>query len=113
MFRDMLQPTRRRVRKLEAETGLRSDLLKKLYDRLPEIGGVALAGPKQDDGDTSQALRDFEKLAIDEVFDFVQEVIELGMSPDNRVYDIESIEARIVALLKYFGMFKVSLQHKG
>lgn len=112
MFRDLLQPTRRRIRKLESEAGARSDLVKKLYDRLPEIGGVALAGPAQDGADKSQALKEFETATIGELFDFVQDVIELGMAPENRVYDTKIIEKRIEALLKYFEVIKISRQQR-
>ena len=114
MFRDLLRTTRRRIRKMEAESGARSDLLKKIYDHLPEIGGAALAGPDHQEGGTIDRLTSFEKLAIDEVFDFLQDVIELGLSPENRVYETKYIEKRIKVLLRYLELIDISRkQHKG
>ncbi|MEM8839180.1 MAG: hypothetical protein AAGE89_13880 [Pseudomonadota bacterium] len=108
MFRDSLRPTRRRIRKMEAETEMRSDFLKKVYDHLPEVAGAALAGPNEEDREKSGQLRALEKSAIDEVFDFMQDIIELGLSPKNRVYETDYFLERVEILFRYGELIDLS-----
>lgn len=112
MVRDLLQASKRRMRELELDTGARSDFLKKVYDRLPEIAGLALAGPIDEECDNSRSLEKFERLVINEVFSFVHEILELGLSPRNRVLDSETIESRLSAILEFIELINISKQRK-
>ncbi|MEM9840695.1 MAG: hypothetical protein AAF830_16295 [Pseudomonadota bacterium] len=44
----LLEPARKRWRRIEEETGRRSDLAAKLYDRAPELFGLLMLGPHEE-----------------------------------------------------------------
>ena len=112
MFRDLLQPAKRRVRKLEAKTGARSDFLTKLYDRLPEIAGAAFSGADEKAKDVANNLAAFEKEMLDEVFALIQETLELGLVTHNRCYDPSGIEKRLAPVLEILELINMSRQRR-
>lgn len=108
LFRDMLRPGKRRVRRLEAEAGMRSDFLLKLYDRAPEIMGPAFAGPDEERKDAASSLKKFEKEVLDNAFAFILETLELGLTTQNRCYDPIAIEKRIAPALEILELINIS-----
>ena len=117
VFRDLLQPARRRVRRFENEAGIRSDFLAKFFDRLSEMAGVAAAGPgKTTKGgkakDTAQTMEAFESDLLDEVFLFILESIELGLTQRNRCYDSSGIEKRLGPVLEILDLINISKERR-
>lgn len=112
MFRDLLQPAKRRIRRRETKTGARSDFLMKLYDRLPEIAGAAFSGPDEKIKDSSKALTTFENDVLDNVFALVQETLELGLTTRNRCYDATGIEKRLAPVLEILELINMSKQRR-
>lgn len=110
MFRDMLAAAKRRVRRLEAQSGVRSDFMTKFYDRAPDIAGAAFAGPEEKEKDPENALRNFENEQLDGVFAFILEVLELGLTSRNRCYDPAGIEKRMAPLLEILELINMSKQ---
>ena len=112
MVKDLLQPARRRVRALQSEAGVRSDLLKKVYDGIPEIAGLALVGPGQGGPGTPEDLKAFERLVVDEVFNLVQDLMELGLTPKNRVLDVDTVGERIDSVLEFIELINIAKKRK-
>jgi hypothetical protein len=108
MFRDLLQPAKRRLRRLEANADIRSDFLMKLYDRFPEIVGTAFAGVNERSKDISSALSGFESELLDEVFALILEILELGLTKRNRCYDVKGIEKRLAPILEILDLINIS-----
>lgn len=112
MFRDLLQPAKRRVRRLETSAGVRSDFLTKLYDRLPEISGTAFAGPSEKIKDASKTLENFEKDILTDVFALILEVLELGLTTQNRCYDPAGVEKRLAPVLEILELINMSEERR-
>ena len=112
LFSDLLQPTKRRIRQLEADAGLKSEFLRKFYDRLPEIAGEALVGPGRGREDLAEGLKEFERTIVDDAFNFVQDVLELGFLPQNRFYDTGRIEERLATILDFVELVRLSRERE-
>lgn len=108
MFRDLLQPAKRRIKKLETKVSVRSGFLTKLYDRLPEISGAAFSGPDEKIKDASSNLKTFENDMLNDVFGFIQETLELGLTTRNRCYDPDGIEKRLAPVLEILELINIS-----
>lgn len=112
MFRDLLQPAKRRIRRLEVNTTERSDFVAKVYDRLPDIMGEAFSGPDEHASGAMKSLKTFEKAMLNDVFAFIQEVLELGLTSQNRCYDVSGIEKRIEPVLEILELINMSKQRR-
>ena len=100
MFADLLRRARRKVRKIETVTDEKSEFLSKVYDRLPEIMGAAYVGPEDNAKEQLQSIKKFETETLNEVFVFIQEVLELALTTRNRCYDPAAIEKRLEPVLE-------------
>ena len=112
LFRDLLQPAKRRMREFEAKTGARSDFMTKLYDRLPEIAGRASSGPSGKSKDAEKNLTNFEQEMLNDIFAFIQEVLELGLTTRNRCYDPAGIEKRLAPVLEILELINMSRERR-
>ena len=112
MFRNLLQPAKRRIRRLELDSGARSDFLTKLYDRLPDLAGAAFSGPVDDNSDAERNLTEFESEVLNEVFTFIQEILELGLTTRSRSYDASGIEKRLAPVLEIFELINMSKERR-
>ena len=107
MMQEVLQPARRTVLKLERHTGLRSELLTRIYDRLTELAGEAWAGPAEED---EQSLREFESQIMISAFAFVSEVLEIGLTSRSRCYDPEEYDRHASQILELLAVLNVAKQ---
>ena len=112
MFRDLLQPAKRRIRRLETKSNLRSDFLTKLYNRLPEIAGAAFSGPDEKAKDATSNITGFESDMLNDVFAFIQETLELGLTTRNRCYDPAGIEKRLAPVLEILELINMSKERR-
>lgn len=112
MFRDLLQPAKRRIRRLESKASIRSDFMTKLYDRLPEIAGPAFSGPDDDPKDAASHLKSLESQMLNDVLGFVQETLELGLTKRNRCYDPAGIEKRLAPVLEILELINMSKERR-
>lgn len=112
MFRDMLRSPARQIRRIELKTGLRSNFLTKIYDRIPEIFAEAYTGPDIDPETDEKVLKEvmakFENALLDTIFEFVQETVELGLTTKNRCYDPDGINDRIGSILEILELIKMT-----
>jgi hypothetical protein len=107
MMREILQPARRAILTLERQTGLRSELLARIYDRLTELAGEAWAGPTEDD---EQSLREFEAQIMISAFAFVSEVLEIGLTRRSRCYDPEEYDRHASQVLELLTVLNAAKQ---
>ncbi|HRE42520.1 MAG TPA: hypothetical protein PKY87_00950 [Terricaulis sp.] len=94
-FRASVRPSERRLRAWEIERGMRSDLVRKLYDRVPEMMATLAAGP------SAQAARDglpqFEDRLSIQAYALVEDLLELALASTNRAYDPDRLSTRVMA----------------
>ena len=99
LLRQMARPAERRLRKLQRETGLRSDLVMKLYERLPEMLAELVAAAPEVDGKPGDLSR-FEDRLSAELFSLVEEVFDLGLTSQSRTYDPDLMARRLEPVLE-------------
>jgi hypothetical protein len=105
-FKDVLRPAERRVRQAEAKAGLRSDLVRKLHDRLPDLvaslaGGVGARAGKAE-------LAQYEDRLSIQAFALVEELLELAFASKNRIYDPERLKMRVEPALTIVERLKLA-----
>ncbi|GAB2185067.1 hypothetical protein [Roseibium sp. LAB1] len=99
LLRSMMRPAERGVRQLQRETGMRSDLVIKLYERLPEIvAQLVAAAPTAETG--GDELKQFEAMLSAELFALVEEIFDLGLTTQSRTYDPDLMERRLGPILE-------------
>lgn len=108
MVHELLQPARRSVLRQERQTVLRSELLTRIYDRLPDLAGEAWAGPAEDDDDKEGALRAFERQMMSCTFNFVIEVLEVGLTRRSRCYEPETFDEHARQVREVLDAMKLS-----
>ena len=99
LLRSMARPAEKGLRQLQRETGIRSDLVIKLYERLPEMFAELIAsapGPAGEEKD----LRRFEADLSAELFSLIEEIFDLGLTSPSRTYDPELMERRLKPILE-------------
>ncbi len=112
MFADMLQHARRRIRKIETEEGVRSEFLAKVYDRLPEIMAAAFVGPEEKAKDQKASIVRFETETLSHAFVFIQEILDLGLTTQNRCYDPAAIETRLEPVLEIVELINLARERR-
>jgi hypothetical protein len=109
MLRSMTRPAERALRQLQRETGMRSDLVIKLYERLPEMMAELVAAapaPKSEQGHGKasgkgpEELKQFEEILSAQLFALVEEVFDLGLTTQSRTYDPELMDRRLEPILE-------------
>ncbi|MEL7527408.1 MAG: hypothetical protein AAFN16_16640 [Pseudomonadota bacterium] len=99
LLRSMVRPAERGLRQLQRETGNRSDLVMKLYERLPEMLAELIAsapGPEQGEQD----LVKFEAALSAELFSVIEEIFDLGLTTPSRTYDPALMDRRLEPILE-------------
>ncbi len=93
LLRDTANPARRVVRRLEGKLGQKSDLILKLYERVPDIMARLIAGPEEKDN--PETLQAFEKELTDQICVLLKDFITIGLSTPARVYSEENFNAEM------------------
>lgn len=99
LLRSMVRPAEKGLRQLQRAEGVRSDLVIKLYERLPEMFAELIAsapGPDQEGKD----LRQFEANLSAELFSLIEEIFDLGLTSPSRTYDPELMDRRLTPILE-------------
>ena len=97
---DLMRPSLRRVRRAEAELGVHSEPVQRVFDRLPVLAGLALAGPQGDGkGPDVKALEAFEAQILEHAAAFCEELINLAITANPRAYAPKSVEKRLKPLI--------------
>lgn len=94
VFRASVRPSERRLREWEIERGMRSDLVRKLYDRVPDIMATLAAGPS---AQAREGLAQFEDRLSIQAYALVEDLLELALASSNRAYDPERLAKRAIA----------------
>ncbi|WFE88447.1 hypothetical protein K1718_20090 [Roseibium porphyridii] len=99
LLRQMARPGEKKLRQLQRETGVRSDLVLKLYERLPEMLAELIAAAPGPGGEENE-LRRFEADLSAELFSLIEEVFDLGLTSPSRTYDPELMDNRLTPILE-------------
>ncbi len=84
LLRDMATPALRRVRRQENKAKQKSDLVLKLYERVPDIMARLIAGP--DTQNKTDDIVNFEKELTDQICVLLKDFVALGLTSPVRVY---------------------------
>jgi hypothetical protein len=113
MFHDLFSRAKQRVRRMEEESGIRSDFVTKLYGRLPEIAGTAYVGPEVKGRHSQGAdLAAFEVRLADRTFSLVQELLEIGLTTANRRYDAKAIDKKLAPIFEILELIKFAQEKR-
>lgn len=111
-FKAALRPPERRVRAAESAVGMRSDLARKLYDRVPELMASLASGVAA--GAKSAELVQFEDRLAIQAYALVEELLELGSASANRAYDPNRLSKRVAPALAVVARVKpTAVRRKG
>lgn len=99
LLRDMTEPARQRVRRMERERKVYSELTGKLYDWLPEILATLIVFRPQAEDDLEQ-VRDFERDVAEKVLVLMEATLRLGLTRESRCYDPALIADRLDGVLE-------------
>ncbi|MEO1198115.1 MAG: hypothetical protein AAFX39_02595 [Pseudomonadota bacterium] len=108
MVADMLRPAKRRIRQQETDASQASDLLLKVYDRLPELMGRALAGPLDLDRANAAALAAIEISLIDDVVRLIRDVLDLGIGADERLHAPSEVRKRLDSIAEIIEVYQTA-----
>lgn len=93
LLRELTTPARHRLRRLESVAGRKSDLILKLYERVPDIMAKLIAG--FEGADDPAELAAFEKELTDQLAVLLKDFIMVGLSSPARVYDEDNYRAEL------------------
>jgi hypothetical protein len=105
MLSDLMRPARRRLRDAERDAPVRSEALEKLYDRLPELAALALAGPQADE--SSAALEHFEARMLAHAFSLFEDLMRIGLLSEPRCHDVNMLKSRLAAVSELADLVKI------
>ena len=99
LMEEMFAPALRRLRRLEHEAHIHSEVLRQLFSWFPDVAALLMTGvPDQDEDD--QALKALEARVADQVFALFEEVLHLGLTTRIQCYDQQLISARLEPVLE-------------
>ncbi len=109
MLEDLCRPARRRVRRAEAETGQRSEVVQKLYDRVPKLAALALTGPSQDEGvNQDKALADWEAQWVELALALCEDLLHVGLISDPRSFNKHTIKDNLTPIIELAELIKIA-----
>ena len=97
LLRDTANPARRVVRRLEGQLGRKSDLILKLYERVPDLMAKLIAGPEEKDN--PEVLKVFEAELTDQICVLLKDFITIGLSSPARVYSEDIFNAEMMQVI--------------
>ncbi|MGX6647117.1 hypothetical protein ACWCOP_04135 [Maricaulaceae bacterium MS644] len=110
MLDDLMRPARRRWRQNEEAASLHSEVLQRVYDRLPALAALALAGPEAagEAGDAEAALSDFEGRVLDQTFALVEDLLQIALLREPRALNRASLKNRISTVIELAELAKMA-----
>ncbi|MEX0886492.1 MAG: hypothetical protein WD009_08650 [Phycisphaeraceae bacterium] len=101
----LLRPARQHLRDAEYRLRVHSDLVAAVEDWLPEALATAMTGPLRHDAsgpdeNDDPALLELERALADRVFGLIEAVLRLGVTPQCRCYDPQTIARRLQPVLE-------------
>lgn len=109
---EMLRPAMGHVRRAQREAGLRSELVLRVYERMPELMAELLsAAPETENG--RRALEDLERRIADQIFAMMEEILDMGLTSQSRCYSPNLIGERLTPILEILALINLREQRKG
>lgn len=100
-----IKPALTRLRTSQREARMRSDLLVRLYDRLPELVALLMTGPGYGTSPAND-LREFEEDVAQQTFALIEDVLDLGLTQNDRTYAPEQIRKRLAPIVEITGLMR-------
>lgn len=109
MLEDLCRPAKRRIRKAEQETQLRSEVAQRLYDRVPKLAALALVGPSlNEDGDDRQALADWETRWVELTLGLCEDLLHFGLVSEPRSFSGTDMRDRLAPIIELADLIKIA-----
>ena len=102
MLTDLMRPAKRRWRKDEAAASVHSEVLNRVYDRLPELAALALAGPEAppEPDKAGPALEDFEGRVLDQTFALLEDLMQIALLKEPRALNRAALKNRVSTIIE-------------
>lgn len=107
IIRSMMRRARLQVRTLEKERNVRSDLVARLYERIPELAGALIAGLGK------RTPEEFESAMAADLYALIEEALSLALVSQNRVYDAGVAVPHLPPVLELADLIRKSHQQRG
>jgi hypothetical protein len=105
-IRSMMRRARLHIRTLEKERNVRSDLIAKLYERVPELAGTLMAGLGR------KTPEEFEAAVAADLYALIEEALSLALVSQNRVYDARVAIPHLPPVLELAELIRTSQQQR-
>lgn len=99
-IRALLEPQRERIRAMEHEAGVHSDLVSLVVEWLPEFCAHFLGAPLSNPSQAPQILEDFERALIGRLTALMESVLRLAVTRRSPCYDPEAVSASLSGTLE-------------
>lgn len=110
IIQDMTRPALTNLRAAQADLNIRSDFIVKLYEKIPEILAELVAAEVDTGKDAKAQLKALEVALATEVFGFIEEVINMGLTSRSRTYDHKLIRNHMEPIIEIVELQKISKQ---
>lgn len=110
LFRDMLAPTLRRVREANKRFGVRSELLERLADWLPETAAYFVTALPPE-GTDKRKLTELENGLADRTVAFLEAFLRMGVTSEAPCYDSGLVLDRMKTVLELAEIAKKQQHH--
>lgn len=102
---EMLAPAIERLREIRSDTDLYSNFSSRLYDTIPILlATLVVRAPRP--GDPQESLEEFEHELATQVFDLIEDIIQLAMPNRNRGFDALYVDERLSTVLQLSELVK-------
>lgn len=109
MLEDLCRPARRRLRRAEQRTGLRSEVAHKLYDRVPKLAALALTGPAQDKDEAEEkALANWEAQWVALALALCEDLLHVGLVSEPRSFNRKTIKDNLIPIIELAELVKIA-----
>lgn len=113
MISELLRPAQRRIRQIERQGAEESEPLRRIYDRLPDLAALALAGPQDTGAQPAgpDALSALESALADRALALCEDLLRLYVSPSARRHAPDALTRRLSAILELADLMKIAQKH--
>ncbi len=113
LMREIYLPVLERLQRAEYASATHSELVSRLLQWLPDMCAYVASGVTESkEGETSDALAEFERGAADRIFRLTESIMQLGVTKQNPCYEQDAVNRRIGTVLELAAVISKLQQSK-